>query len=84
METTASSAVVWSFVLYTAFIVLVGIYAGRLGKRSDEDEGDLGYRRVEMRISMLLLSMLAFFVLLTFPFPGILNMLSVRTLRAVA
>jgi sodium/proline symporter len=37
METTASSAVVWSFVLYTAFIVLVGIYAGRLGKRSGED-----------------------------------------------
>jgi len=53
---------------------------GPKGKRSDEDEGDLGRRRVEMRISMLLLSMLAFFVLLTFPFPGILSMVSVRTL----
>jgi len=37
METTASSAVVWSFVIYTGFIVLVGIYASRWAKRSDED-----------------------------------------------
>jgi sodium/proline symporter len=37
MEQTASSAVVWSFVIYTAFIVLVGIYSGRLARRSDED-----------------------------------------------
>jgi sodium/proline symporter len=37
MEQTASAAVVWSFVIYTAFIVAVGIYAGRLARRSDED-----------------------------------------------
>jgi sodium/proline symporter len=37
MEHTASAAVVWSFVIYTALIVAVGIYAGRLAHRSDED-----------------------------------------------
>jgi len=37
MEHTASSAVVWSFSIYTAAIVLVGILASKLASRSDEE-----------------------------------------------
>lgn len=37
MEHVASSAVVWSFVIYTGFIVAVGLYASRKAQRSDED-----------------------------------------------